>query len=121
MIELLKIRQSNGVNVMADLIADTKDEVTDSNMTIGGLTSNAVLIIGSTVLTADGHYAIRNSSGEWVWQDEEEETAQTSSVSPSVSPQTFSFGRNVLNNSIDIEDPSEIDEPYEESEELTKR
>lgn len=70
MIKLLKIRQSNGVNVMGDLIADTKDEVTDSNMTIGGLASNAVLIIGSTVLTADEHYAIRNSSGEWVWQDD---------------------------------------------------
>lgn len=117
MIKLLKIRESNGVNVMVDLIADTKAEVSDSNMVISGLTSNAVLIIGSTVITTDGNYAIRNSSGEWVWQDEEE-TSQTASVTPSV--QTLNLGRNILTN-IEIEEPSEPDEPYEEPKELTER
>lgn len=116
MIKILKIFEENGLNVRAALIADTKDEVTD-NAEIIGLHSNAVLTIGSTVLTTEGDYAIRNSSGAWVWQDEEE-TSQTASVTPSV--QTLNLGRNILTN-IEIEEPSEPDEPYEEPKELTER
>lgn len=120
MIKIIKIRALAGNKALMDLIADNKAEVVNDAQIVG-LEKNGVIDFGSTVLTTDGHYAIRNSSGEWVWQDEEEETAQTSSVSPSVSPQTFSFGRNVLNNSIDIEDPSETDEPHTGPEELTER
>ena len=79
MIKLLQIRQADGVNVIADIVADTKTEVTD-DASVTGLTEAAVIDLGSTVLTADGYFALRNSSGEWVWQGDDEDG--TRSVSP---------------------------------------
>lgn len=103
MIKVQKIRAIAGLRYTVDIIADTKAEVSDSSHVVG-IEENAHIDIGSTLLTADGHFAIRNSSGEWVWQDEDEETptAQTASVSP----QALNLGRNILN-SVDIEELTE--------------
>ena len=98
MIKLLQIRQADGVNVIADIIADTKTEVTD-NASVTGLTASAVIAFGSTVLTSDGHFALRNSSGKWVWQGEDEDGTR------SVSPQ-LNISRNLQkgNTAVDIDD-----------------
>lgn len=76
MIRLLNSRLANGIHATVDLFADTKEEVTD-NATIVGLESTTIMDAGSTVLTAYGDCALRNSSGEWIWQDDEPPTAQT--------------------------------------------
>lgn len=114
MIKLLQIRQADGVNVIADIVADTKTEVTD-NASVTGLTASAVIALGSTVLTVDGHFALRNSSGEWVWQGENEDG--TRSVQSSVSPQ-LNIGRSLTKGStaVDIDDE---EDPF--IEEVTKR
>lgn len=108
MIKLLNIRQSDGCNVTVDLIADTKAEVTDSEMTVQGLSDDAVITLGSTLLTTEGSYALRNSDGEWVWDDDEDE--------PEVQPSNASVP-SVLPN-IPIQN-NELDEPIEDA--LTER
>lgn len=109
MIKLLKIRQAENVNVICDIIADTKTEVTD-NASVTGLSESAVIALGSTVLTADGHFAIRNSSGEWKWQGDDEDS--TRSVQSSVSPQ-LNISRG-LTKSIDAVDIEDEDDPFVE-------
>lgn len=111
MIKLLQIRQADGVNVIADIVADTKTEVTD-NASVTGLTASAVIALGSTVLTADGHFALRNSSGEWVWQGDDEDGTR------SVSPQ-LNIGRSLTKGSATVDVDDDEEDPF--IEEVTKR
>lgn len=115
MIKVQKIRAIAGLRYTVDIIADTKAEVSDSSYVVG-LEKNAHIDIGSTVLTADGHFAIRNSSGSWKWQGDDEDG--TRSVQTSVSPQ-LNIGRSLTKGStaVDIDDNGE--EPF--IEEVTKR
>jgi hypothetical protein len=57
-------------NVVVSLAADTKAEVDacgSSGENVLGLNATDVIVLGSTVLCADGSFGLINSSGQWSW------------------------------------------------------
>lgn len=73
MIKLKEINQTRYVDgkkmVDASLFADTKNEVTD-NLTgedIDGLEDDAIIDMGSFVMTASAEYAYMQSNDKWKW------------------------------------------------------
>lgn len=73
MIKLKEINQTRYVDgkkmVDANLFADTKNEVTDdlTGEDIDGLEDDAIIDMGSFVMTASAEYAYMQSNGEWKW------------------------------------------------------
>lgn len=73
MIKLKEINQTRYVGgrkmVDASLFADTKNEVTD-NLTgedVEGIEDDAIIDMGSFVMTASAEYAYMQSNGKWKW------------------------------------------------------
>lgn len=62
----IKLQLSDPGEYVVSLFADTKDEVVES-ATIEGMPENAIIGVGSNVLTASGDVAFRKSDDTWNW------------------------------------------------------
>ena len=51
---------------MATLVADSKEDIVEG-MKVIGLPKDTELLLGSSVITADGDFAYRKSDGSWNW------------------------------------------------------
>ena len=99
--------EDNKKNVVAELRADSKEDITD-DMRVIGMPSSYNLQFGSYVCTKAGDIGILGSDGTWSWVGEEEEGTRTLSLAkPAV----------VSQNVVPISEPSE-EERSEEPEEI---
>lgn len=65
MVKLVRALNIGDDDMVAEIYADSKDEVV-AGMTVEG--AGRPLAAGSSAYTADGDVAILNSAGEWRWQ-----------------------------------------------------
>jgi ethanolamine utilization microcompartment shell protein EutS len=69
MVKILKINQYSHKDgkqlLLAELFADSKNDDFTKIVGVGG---NEALAMGSSVLTAEGDFALLDSTGTWKWQ-----------------------------------------------------
>ena len=109
--------EDNKKNVVAELCADAKTDITD-DMRVIGMPSSYNLQFGSYVCTKTGNVGILGSDGEWSWVGEEEDSTRSvvtlAKSAPVVERQQIEEPTEEVNR----EEPEEIEEPIEDEDDM---